>query len=66
MSVKFCDCPLTLHQIFLECSDTLPARNMVHNNVQTMQDLFTQVNISDILQFCRSVIFTTKLKDFTL
>ena len=35
----FCDCPSTLHHIFLECSDTLPARNLHLNNVQTVQDL---------------------------
>ena len=44
----FCDFPLTLHHIFLECSDTLPARNVLLNNVETMQELFIQVNISDI------------------
>ena len=36
----FCDCPLILHHIFLECSDNLPAGNLLLNNVQTMQDLF--------------------------
>ena len=25
----FCDCPLTLHHIFSDCSDTLPARNLL-------------------------------------
>ena len=40
----FCDCPLNLHHIFLERSDTLPARNLLLNNVQTMNDLLTQVN----------------------
>ena len=57
----FCDCPLTIHHIFLECSDALPARNLLPNNVQTMQDLFTQVNISDILQFLQEWGFYNKI-----
>ena len=60
----FCDCPLTLHHIFLECPDTLPARNSLLNNVQTMQDLFTQVNISDILQFLQECDFYNKIYFF--
>ena len=36
----FCDCSLTSHHIILECSDNLPAGNLLLNNVQTMQDLF--------------------------
>ena len=61
----FCDCPLTLHHIFLECSDTLPARNLLLNNVQTMRNLFTKVNISDILQFLWDFL-QQNLKKFTL
>ena len=45
------ECLYDFLSYFLECSDTLPARNLLLNNVQTMQDLFTQVNNSDILQF---------------
>ena len=60
----FNDCPLTSHHIFLKCSDTLPARNLLLDNVQTLQYLFAQVNLSDIVQFCKSVIFTTKIKEF--
>ena len=60
----FCDCPLTLHHIFLECSDTLPARNLLLHNVQTMQDLITQVNISDILQILQECDFYNKIKRF--
>ena len=60
----FCDCPLTLHHIFLECSDTLPARNLLLNNAQSMQDLLTQVNIRDILQFLQQCDFHNKFKAF--
>ena len=45
---------------------SLPARNLLLNNVQNMQNLLTQVNIRKILQFLRSVIFITKLKDFCI
>ena len=38
----FCDCPLTLHHLFLYCSDTLLAWNLPLHNVQSMQDLFTR------------------------
>ena len=48
----FCDCLLTLYDIFLECSDTFPAPNLL---------LFTKVHINYILQFCRSVSFKRKL-----
>ena len=48
---------LYVHHIFLECYNTLPARNLLFNNVQTMQDLFTQVIISDILQFLQKCDF---------
>ena len=37
--------------IYIWSVQTPSARNLLLNNVQTMQDLFTQVNISDILQF---------------
>ena len=57
----FCDCLLILHHIFLEFSDTLPARSLLLNNVQTVQDLFTQVNISDIWQFLQECDFYNKI-----
>ena len=57
----FCDCLLTLDYIFLERSDTLPARNLLLNNVRTMQDLFTQANISDIFQFLQECDFYNKI-----
>ena len=61
----FCDCHLILHHIFLECSDTLPARNLLLlNNVQTLQDLWHRLISVIFCIFCRSVIFTTKFKDF--
>ena len=41
---------------------TLPARNSLLNNVQTMYDLFKLVNISDILQFLYD--FYNKITDF--
>ena len=57
----FCDCPLTFHHIFGECSETLPARNLLLYNVKTMQDLFTRVNISDIMQFLQECDFYNKI-----
>ena len=47
--------------VSLECSDTLPARNLLLNNVQSMQDLFTKVNINDILQFLQECDFYNKI-----
>ena len=60
----FCDCSLTLRPIFLERSDTLPARNLLLYNAQTVQDLFAKVNFSEILQFLLESDFTTNFKDF--
>ena len=57
----FCDCLLTLDYIFLERSDILTARNYVRTNVRTMQDLFTQANISDIFQFLQECDFYNKI-----
>ena len=36
----------------VQITNTFPARNSLLNNVQSMQDLFTKVNINDILQEC--------------
>ena len=60
----FCDCPLIWHHIFLDCSDTLPARNLLLNNVQTMRDLLTQANISDF--FAGVWFLQQNLKSFIL
>ena len=63
----FCDCPLTVYRIFLECSDNFSAINLLLlNNVQSMLDLFTNVNINDTLQFLQDCDFITKFTDFTL
>ena len=49
------------------CCETLPATNLLLNNIETMQDLFTQVNITDIWQFWQESGFYKKLKKmFTL
>ena len=61
----FCECPLTLHYIFLECSDTLLARNLLLNNVQSMQNLYTKVNKSDCLQKCDIFNKTLHFYSFT-
>ena len=47
---------------FQECSDTLSARNLLLNNVQTMQNLFFLSVLFG--NYCQSVIFATKFKDF--
>ena len=46
---------------FLECSETLTARNLLLNNVQSMQDLFTKVSTNDILQFLQECDFYNKI-----
>ena len=47
--------------LFLECSEILPARNLLLNNVQSMQDLFTKVSTNDILQFLQECDFYNKI-----
>ena len=47
----FCNCLLTIQHIFIECSDTFPARNLLFGNVQTMHDLFTMFDVNVLLQF---------------
>ena len=59
----FCDCPLTWHHIFLDCSDTLTASNLLLNNVQSMQ-IFTKVSTDDILQFLQECDFYNKIDFF--
>ena len=46
---------------FLECSEYLPARNLLLNNVQSMQDRFTKVSTNDILQFLQECDFYNKI-----
>ena len=38
---------------------TQPLLHLLLNNLQNIQDLFTQVNISDFCNSCRSMSFTT-------
>ena len=59
-----CNCPLTLYHIFLECIDTFPARNLLLDYIQSMQDLFTKVNINDILLFLQESDFYYKVSRF--
>ena len=54
----------SIQLVFLECTDTFPARNLLFGNVQTMHDLFTMFDVHVLSQFCRNVIFTTKFKGF--
>ena len=58
----FCDCPLTLDHIFLECSDTLPARNLLSNVRLHVCKTFLHRLIA--VMFCKNVILVTKFKDF--
>ena len=60
----FCDCPFDFTSCIFGVFRPLPARNLLLNNVQTMQDLFTQVNISDILQFLQECNFYNKILRF--
>ena len=58
-----CDYPLTFYQVFLECSDTFSARNLL-TNVQCLRGLFTKVHINNILQVFREGDFYSKIKRF--
>ena len=60
-----CDWPLTLHHIFLECFDTLPAKHLLLNN-WLCKIFFAHINISDILQILQECDFYNKIKIFTL
>ena len=53
----FCDYPLTIQNIFLQCSDTFPARNLLFGNVQTMHDLFTIFDVHVLIQFLQECDF---------
>ena len=57
----FCDCPLTIQHIFLECSDTFSARNLLFGNVKTMHDLFTMFDVNVLLQFLQECDFYNKI-----
>ena len=57
----FCDCPLTVYHIFWDCLYLFPARRVLFTNVQSMQGLFTKVNINDIMQFWQECDFYNKL-----
>ena len=39
----------TYFVIFLDCSDTVPLRNLLRNNEQSMQGLLTKVDHNDII-----------------
>ena len=61
----FCDCPLTLHRVLLECSGTLPARNLLLDDVQTVRIFcFAQVSVSGVLIFLRECAFCIRINRF--
>ena len=49
---------------FMECSDKFPVQNLLLGNVQTMQNLFTNLMYMCFAIFAGIEIFTTKFKGF--
>lgn len=56
-----CECPLTISHILLECIDFSPCRDRLFKNVQTMHELFANINVYTILEFLRETDFYCKI-----
>ena len=46
-----CNCPLTIYHILLECCDYTPIRIRLFGNIQSMRDLFANIDYHVILQY---------------
>ena len=57
----FCQCPLTVNHILLECGDTTLIRN-TYFNVQSMTELFNNVDLNKILGFLHETGFYQKIE----
>ena len=55
--MHFCDCPLTIQHIFLQCSDTFLVQESLFRIMQTMQGILTKSDVDFILKILNKIWF---------
>jgi hypothetical protein len=48
-----CNCPLSIYHILWVWCDFTPIRNTLFNNIQSMRDLFSNINYHIILRYLK-------------